>query len=366
LSTEDANNPADEAGLAAPGNDAQTDDIDTEAFDRVEAPEDDDEPDAGGEPADGDDGGDPDKPKDEAKAGDTELVEIEDDEGQKHKVPAALKDYFLRRADYTQKTQTHAEAVKAWETQRETDAAQQAESIAALRAEHVKIGVIERTIEQANAALDVMIQTEGGGSIALRDVNWPAFRAAVQQIGTEEAKLQYERLRGQYDTARESLVDLNERLGQAKTELQTKEEKRLSDAREAEEAKRRTAAQETGKVLVAEIPGWNQKAAEEVAVFMVKELGVTTEELQDATDPRIWKMAHEIKTSRAKIAELTKTQKQQTKADQHVKAQGATPAVTTKGGAGAATRDPSKPAGDALATKSWMERRNAQVAKKRA
>lgn len=40
------------------------------------------------------------------------LVEVEDDAGQTHKVPAALKDSFLRRADYTRKTQEAATLAK--------------------------------------------------------------------------------------------------------------------------------------------------------------------------------------------------------------------------------------------------------------
>jgi hypothetical protein len=95
---------------------------------------------------------------------------------------------------------------------------------------------------------------------------------------------------------------------------------------------------------------------------MVSDLGVQPEEIATATDPRLWKMAHEIMTSRAEIAALKSTRQQQQTAANHEKAQGTKPAATPKG-AGAQPRDPSTPRGDGLSTSEWMRRRNAKFAK---
>jgi hypothetical protein len=44
----------------------------------------------------------------EAEAQEPDVIDFEDDEGKSHKIPAALKDYVTRRADYTRKTMAAA------------------------------------------------------------------------------------------------------------------------------------------------------------------------------------------------------------------------------------------------------------------
>lgn len=55
----------------------------------------------------------PDAEDDEGQEPAIELVEVEDDAGKKHQIPAELKDAFERRADYTRKTQQAATLAKA-------------------------------------------------------------------------------------------------------------------------------------------------------------------------------------------------------------------------------------------------------------
>jgi hypothetical protein len=102
-----------QAGDAGLGDAGQThdDEIDTEAFDRAPAPEEVDDDAEAAKGGDTDDAGDAD-PDDDKDGGEDETFEIEGKDGKKFKVPAALKDEFLMRADYTKKTQAVAETAK--------------------------------------------------------------------------------------------------------------------------------------------------------------------------------------------------------------------------------------------------------------
>lgn len=90
---------------------------------------------------------------DEAEAEDTETEEADDDtsddveveyEGQTYRLPPELKDAVLRHADYTRKTQGHAEEVRAfkaeqeaWQKSREADEALDEDITALRQADHV-------------------------------------------------------------------------------------------------------------------------------------------------------------------------------------------------------------------------------------
>ncbi len=347
------------AGVDGPGNSAQTDDIDTEAFDRVEVPEDDEPPaDATGDGTEGEGDDDPDKPK--AATEDDDHVEIERD-GQKYRVPKALKDDLLRHADYTQKTQdlakerqNLAEEKTTWESQRE-------ESRAALPEEHKRVALLEHRLSETDAEMDRPLDRSG---TTLRNIDWDAFRRQVDGLPADDpGRATYATLRDRFMALRDSRIDLTDKLGEAKTDLQTKEEARLSEHREKASAALRQAQQETGRVLAAEVKGWNAETAAKTIEFANDHLGITPEEMGAATDPRLWKLVHWRMTAEAEIASLKKALKQQATADSHGKAQGTTPAATTRGG-GSTPRDPSTPRGDALGTETWMERRRKQLAAK--
>lgn len=344
-----------EAGVGGPGNAAPTDDIDTEAFDRAPAPEDDADP----EPpkaAEGD--ADPaDKPKDPAE--DDDHVEV-DRNGVKYRVPKALHGELLMQADYTRKTTELAERARSFETERTTWESQREQSRAALPAEHAKVAVLESQLSRIDAALD----PKGDG---LGGVDWQAYRTQVINLAPDDPdRIKYDQLRAQYMALRDSRIDLGDQVKAAKDDLQTKDAARLETQRQADEAEHAKRVEDTGKALVASIPGWSPDLARETAKFMVTDLGVTVEEVGEATDPRLWIMAHRLRTAEAEVKRLKTTKQQQDTAANHEKAQATTPAATPKGGGGASARDPSTARGDELATKEWMRRRNAQMAKRAA
>lgn len=336
----DATNP--DTGVADQAQ-AESDDIDTEAFDRQEAPEDD-----AGEPLseDGQDDGEPEDQPDPADE-DTDEVELE---GQKYRIPKAVKPLLMMQQDYTKKTQEVAETkrqlaeqAQAWESEK----TQQAEAIAALREDYAKVNVLEAR----HVALAKEAET-------YRNVDWAALKAQDPDS--------YEAHRDRQRVIRDTLLDLDEEVKSAKTELETKEAGRLKATREAAAADLAKRQQETGKALAAEIPNWNPETANRIVTFMVSDLGVKAEEIAEATDPRVWKMAHRLMTAEAEVAKLRAAQKQTQTATNHEKAQQAKPASGAKGNAGASARDPATPRGDGLSMDEWMKRRTAQLTKKRA
>lgn len=355
MSTETNDQPAD-AGVGGQG-DAPNDDISTEAFDRMEAPDDDgdntDQTDANGEGEEGDEAdGDPDKPA--ATEEDEDSAEVELADGRKVKAPKELAQGYLRHQDYTKKTQEVAEQRRALEEERSTLAKQREESLAALPEEHTKVAVLGATIKQLDAAMEAEIDR----GLKLKDVNWAAYYRAAQS--DPEMKAQYEEHRSLYESLLLQKEQAERGLSEAKSELSTKEAARLKEQQDAYEADRAKRIQETGQALAKEIPGWSPQLARQTAQFMHDDFGVTAEEIAEATDPRLWKMAHGLMTAKAEIAKLKTSLKQNTTAKNHEKAQGVKPAESNKGSGGANARDPSTPRGDGLSLEEWKRRRLAQ------
>lgn len=351
MSTEtDTTNP--ETGVGGQG-DAPNDDISTEAFDRMEAPDDDEADQTEAETGDGEegDGDDPDKPKAQEEDPDTDEVEYE---GQKFRVPKPLKDAVLRHADYTQKTQEVAQQRRTLEEERSNWAREREESRAALPEEHAKVAILGATIKQLDAAMEAEIDR----GLKLKDVNWAAYYRAAQS--DPELKAQYEEHRSLYEGLLLQKEQAERGLSEAKTELSTKEAARLKEQQDAYEADRAKRIQETGQALVKEIPGWSPQIARQTAQFMHDDFGVTAEEIAEATDPRLWKMAYGLMTEKAKNAKLEASLKQNTTAKNHEKAQGVKPAESNKGTGGANARDPSTARGDDLGIDEWKRRRLAQ------
>jgi hypothetical protein len=348
VSTEtDATTP--ETGVAGQGDPAPNDDIDTEAFDRAPAPDDDDADPAEAAKAEGEEGDD-DADKAKAATDDGEDVEFE---GQTYKVPAAVKGALLRQADYTAKTTQLAEQRRALETDRTTWESEREQSRAALPEEHAQVAVLNHSLADIDGKLETF-----------KSIDWDTWRSQVSGLGDDDPnKLKYARYRDAYMGARDSRIDLVDRLDAAKSDLQTKEAERLTTQQEANAADLAKQRQDTGRVLAAEVPGWSAERAVQIAEFMNADLGIEPEAIGKFMHPGIWKMAHRLMAAEAKNATLEKAQKQQQTAANHEKAQTTTPAATTKG-TGASARDPSTARGDALGTKEWMRRRNAQMAKR--
>lgn len=252
-----------------------------------------------------------------------DLEEIEWD-GIKARVPPAIKAGLMRTADYTRKTQEVAETKKALET-RQAEIAQQAEAVQSLAAEYGKVH-----------ALDAQIKT-------LEAVDWDDLdREALNSEDPISAQAEVNKLERQY---RRLLAERDN----AKKELDGKvEERRLQSERE-----RATAMQETSRALAdpkTGIKGWGPEKATALAALAAEE-GVTVEELKQA-DARTWKLLNHLHEARTQLAKAAK-------ASNHVAAQTVTPAKTVKTGGGF------KPGlNDELPMKAWLERRNAQTAKR--
>jgi hypothetical protein len=251
------------------------------------------EPDADG--ADGEDGGD--------------TCEVEH-EGQTYEVPKALKGAFLRQADYTRKTQELAEHRRALEAER-AQVAQLAEAHANAGHDRVQL-----------AALDHQLASFHG-------VDWKAYG----QQDPQGAQALYRKFQG---------------LAQARDQLagavaQHEHGRKLQAAREAAQA-----MAETGRTLAKEIDGWSPELAGKLTDY-ARGHGVTLEELQNASDPRIWKILH-----KAYVAD------QAGQRDAAARTPAVRPAISVAGAAagGGGVRDE-------LGTKEWMARRNDQLRKGR-
>lgn len=348
MSTETDDQPAD-AGVAAEAN-APTDDHSTEAFDRMEAPEDDADDDAAaGETGEGDDdASDEDKAKAAAEDPDSEEIELSD--GRKVRVPKEVALARLRHDDYTRKTQDVAAQARELETDRQTWEAEREASRAALPEEHKRVAVLSHSIGEVESTLSEFDK-----------IDWVSFRAQALTEGGEKAEL-YNDYRARFNAARDTLTDLKDELGKASNDLKAKDDQRLHSQREANQASLAKAQEDTGRVLAQRIEGWGPQKAHDVIAYAQQSYGVQPAEMAEATDARVWLALHDAMTARAALAKAQDALKKHQTASKNSKDQATTPAVVAKGSGGQA-RDPSTPRGDGLSTKEWMDRRNRQKAK---
>ena len=196
--------------------------------------------------------------------GQPEFVELEDDKGQKVKVPSTLKDAFLRQADYTRKTQDVA---------KERAAAQQERQ------------AIQQILKQAQQA--------------------PDFIAGLRQIDSQLAQFQGVNWQRLYQTDRQQYLELR----QAANELQQTRQNMIGQANAFQQQVQALEQQEREKHLriayqevLKAIPDFgpeHQKALVEVATSW----GIKPEEAEQISDPRFVVGLHELKTLRAKVAE---------------------------------------------------------------
>lgn len=231
-------------------------------------------------------------------------------EGQVYRLPGALKGGFLRRADYTRKTQQLAAHRKTLEAER-----------AALAA-HVQ-AVHAASVDGAQlAALDHQLAELNG-------VDWDAFAAHDPQ-------------RAQALWARfQEMAQARDALAQAVAHHASR--KQLQAAREAAER-----MAQTGRILGQEIDGWSPELAGKLVDY-AQGHGVTLDELGAADDPRVWRILH-----RAWQGDQAAQREDASKAV--AQAQSVRPAVMVSGAAAA-----SGGVRDDLATKEWMKRRNDAV-----
>ena len=239
-----------------------------------------------------------------------DLEEVEH-EGQKYRLPKALKPALMMQADYTRKTQELAEQRKTQEAQ----AAERAESFEALRQDHVRVHMLETQVK------------------AFEQVDWATYRAQ----DPDAARIHYDQYR-----------ELKDALGDAKSELSAKEAERL----ESQRASTAKALEETRMVLAQDIKGWGPQLAEEL-VNVAGEFGYSAEQLLSNPNPRDFKLLHELHSLRQQVKKQATTKRQE--------------AVTSVQPAKTVGAKSAPPIGldDRLSTEEWVRRRNAQEAARR-
>lgn len=239
--------------------------------------------------------------------------DIEHD-GQKYRVPKALKPALMMQADYTRKTQELAEQRKAFEASREQSQKSDAEHIQA----HAEVVSLDQAIQQWS------------------QVDWDAYQAQDPQAAMRDWR---------------RFQELKEARQSKASELQQKEQQRALDQQRSH-AKR---VEESAAVLARDIPGWNDKLVQELDAFG-GQLGFTPEErFRLSADPRIVKILHQ-----AFVA--TQSQKQAKTVQQITEKAAVKPVTTVRG----TTARPSVNAlSDRSSTSDWMKARNEQVRKGR-
>lgn len=256
-------------------------------------------------------GDDADDPQADEGADDSFDLEVD---GQVHTLPVALKGAFLRQADYTRKTQELAEHRRAAEAER-LALAEHRQALEGSASDRAHLAALDSQIaEFAGADWDAIAQADPRRAQAF----WAQFE-------------QTQALRDQYAYALSH--------HESRSQLQA--------AREAAEQ-----MAETGRTLQREIEGWSPEVANKLVEY-AQAFGVTLEELSQMADPRLWKVLH-------RAYQADQASRQDDTAKSAAQAQAVRPAVLVSGaaGGGGGVRDE-------LATKEWMTRRNAQMAKGR-
>jgi hypothetical protein len=269
---------------------------------------------------------------------DSEEIELE---GKKYKVPKDLKDGYLRQADYTQKTQTVAEQKRAVEAEKaawEQQRTQQAEFIKEMREDVGKVHILEAEFKR------------------FEGVDW---RAAQQQIAALAADPQAQfQAQQQYNLAWSQFTASERELQQAKSALTEKEQRLSQEQTQRVQASMREAVQ----ALQRDIPGFNQEIAGKILEHG-KAFGLTPEEAQQLSDPRIWKLLQSDRSKADEIAALkaenAKLKGQRTAVQSNAAAQQVRPAAPVKGNAKA----PTGPRDD-MDIKAWVKAEEARMARK--
>ena len=172
-------------------------------------------------------------------------------EGQKYRIPKALKGALMMNADYTRKTQELAELRRAAEAERTQYQRASAEQVQALAAVHA----IDQQLGQ------------------FQQVDWQRL--------SDEDPVRAQKLWMQFQ-------GLKDNRQQIAGQVQQMEEQRAFDAQQA------TARQieEGHAILKRDIPNWSPETARQINEFAAKEFGFQPQELSQVTDPRHVKVLH--------------------------------------------------------------------------
>lgn len=185
---------------------------------------------------------------------------VEDDhedfehDGQKYRIPKAVKPLLMMQSDYTRKTQEVAEQRKALEAERATHAEQ---------AEQARKNIVDLAqLYNMNSQLEQFAK-----------VNWEQMWND-DPVKAGALSSQFQALRHHRD--------------QLMGTLQQKEQERVLNA-QREAAKRNEEAQ---AVLKRDIPEWSPELASKLRDFAVSKGGMTAEEVAAVVDPRHVKLLH--------------------------------------------------------------------------
>lgn len=251
-----------------------------------------------------------------------ELDEWEDDDGQKYQIPKALKPRLMKDADYTQKTQEHAETVR----QAQQQFAQREQQLALMAQAQ------QQTLQQRAqlAALDMQLAQYQG-------VNWAA--AAQQDPGAaQQAWLAFQQLKEQ-------------RTGVA-TQIQTMESQFAAQVQQQGQQAQAQAAEAVARIVSTWSPD-EQAAVNEIGA---KVYGVRKEHFQFfASNPGLLPILRDaVLFQQAKQRAAT--------AGKAAAPAPAGPTPTLQPGSGRAT--PKSLDDPGLSTDEWMRRRSEQISKR--
>lgn len=231
------------AGELAPTPAIETQAPETVQPEQVEVPELEQASETEGEGEDGAEGQQPEAP---------EMVEIEVD-GKTYKVPAELKDGYLKNGDYTRKTQEVAEMRRSVEAKME---------------EAVKHFQSSQEFIQANAALmnvDQQLQQ-------YQNVDW----ARLEQEDPMGAMSHWR----QFQTLKEQRGQVAQYLDKTQAERNAKAEREIANR-----------LHETREFAQKEIPGWSPEVHAKIVGF-AEGVGFSRDQLKAAMTPQVYKILH--------------------------------------------------------------------------
>jgi hypothetical protein len=260
--------------------------------------------------SDTDDQGDGQPQDGQAQSQDDDSEEVDFD-GQKYRIPKALKSALMMNADYTRKTQEVAELRREAEAERAQYQQANAQHVQALAAVHS----IDQQIHQ------------------FQQVDWQRL--------SDDDPVQAQKLWMQYTQLKDSRQQM---VGQ----VQQMERQRAFEAQQAT-AKR---IEEGNAILKRDIPNWSPEIAKQVSDYAAKEFGFQPQELANVNDPRVVKLIHSAMVG----AQLVKKQQENASSGTHVQA--VKPVSKVGGNNAPARRDMNAmPIGD------WMKARSEQLRK---
>jgi|688.fasta_scaffold24362_8 hypothetical protein len=256
---------------------------------------------------------------------DTEEVNYE---GQKYKVPKALKDSFLRQADYTRKTQELAEERRAVQS-RATEIQQQAAVFEATAQQRANLTLIDQQLKQ------------------MSEIDWNGYDSSDPEVAAwlSRQSMTWQQLR-------DAKASLEGYISQAETEIKTASERLVANA----------VVQADG-LLSKEVEGWSPELANTLMTFAENEFGVTRQDLRDSLayadgtpDTRTFKVLARLHKAETELAALKSKQAKSAQAEKLASVQ---PARSV----GGKTSGYKPGLDDSLPADEWLRRRNAQVAK---